>query len=395
MKRTGMMLIVLTLLASIACAQAEGGITAYLMPPEATPSEAFLASIQTIDTVDEADNIRIAVTEAMSDGELLAVSWTIENLAPDAPAVVEIERVRVNGDTVFVWTDSLTGQWQPRMFSLGATGERTAPKQGGMVTYLRDGRVSGPLEVELSLVISRPVGPLVIVDADLYEADRYDAEDFAAMQAEIEASGIQVAGPDALEAEAWAEQGYTVIDSSGGFPVASNVEYSQTRTYWLQENQMAQSGTIDLAFTVQADVQAAAPVDYAPEGTYAYGENAFTAQQLTISPLSTIMAFEIAMAEQGTVDAMHLSQPGIAFFDADGHRIDYLRIDYMAGWMVGETPEGKEMLVFGEAMPGLVATPASLVIGDFDHWTEASLQELEETTETLLVIPLVTKEITP
>ena len=121
--------------------------------------------VQPVNICSTDGQVTLSVDSAITDGDNLALDWSIVNEKPDIPVYILVDEFTVNGERV--WTDGndeFDSCWLPGPF--GKDGEM----QGGEITRLPETiRASDTLEVVLRADVYYPKLPV-------YTMDEYDAE---------------------------------------------------------------------------------------------------------------------------------------------------------------------------------------------------------------------------
>lgn len=223
-------LALILLLGGAAYAAVESGILKYLVNGEQNATDELKNSVQPLDVSVTRDDFRVTLTGIVFDGDRLALSFEEENLTPESPAWITLDQVRLEGEWVPENFGEGEGHWMP-FIRLDEEGASTNPYESGFFSASLKNQYAGIVHGEATFVVSRPTGPLVVVDPGMWYD--YDAavedEDFRAdlirHRDMVRASGLKIADIFSLDPLQWYQEGYTVIDKNGDL-LMENLQYA-------------------------------------------------------------------------------------------------------------------------------------------------------------------------
>jgi uncharacterized membrane protein len=178
------------------------------------------AHTKIIGQTEEALGVSLSVEGLYYDGETFLLGFRTENLQPESPALVLYTKVIIvdtEAHNVSAAADHPLSKWYPRIFEL-------SPADDPVNNLMSDFRAdmdwfswNGEVEISAYFTVVKPTKPLVIVDAEIYNAyDNADMEkDRQAMLANLRAHGVTIAEADDIDVDAWREKGYIVVNRLG------------------------------------------------------------------------------------------------------------------------------------------------------------------------------------
>lgn len=370
-------------LSGVAYAASQLGLWDYLIKAQ-SPAPALQEMAQDIVATTVYDDIQIDVTGAVYDGIRLSVSFSAKNLKPENLAMIHLSTLRLNGKSVSFSFQSLSEQWLPDIFSVNEAGAYSRnPVQGGMLSLPLDQEYTGEILCEAVFTLSRPTNgmplvcdPILWYDyAKAFPDSPEMAADYQKRQSAIEQSGIAMLDAwESLHPEyaLYLSQGYTLLDASGQFllddPACQELlEQFVPEAYGVQmnsnamlnrEGQMTEPETFTLAFTINADQGKANRIVCVPEDT-ALSNCTVHFTQAVVSPLSTVISFEISPSQQTAQAAQEILQSfgPVSLVDENGQPLDFYDMEYETGW--GLTADSGP-LVMDMMEPGLRTLPKEI-----------------------------------
>lgn len=125
------------------------------LAPDAGPRDAA-ALVQPVDASGGDGRVALRISGALTDGEVAAFDWRIENTRPEEPVFVAVEDFTGNGERLFTdGTDGFDRQWLPGVFS-----EDGAMLGGELVELPASVRGADALDVALTVAVYRPLVPV-------------------------------------------------------------------------------------------------------------------------------------------------------------------------------------------------------------------------------------------
>lgn len=164
--------------------------------------------------------VELALEGLYFDGRTFLLGWRTDNLRPEQPALVLYTNVTLGGISVGAdaYADFPLSQWWPQVFGLFVTGDPVNDLMGAFtLENAQDYALHGVQEVAVYFTVKRPHLPVAVVDANIHTpyADAAAETDRQSMLAAMAACGVTVAQPDELDARAWQDQGYLVVNRAG------------------------------------------------------------------------------------------------------------------------------------------------------------------------------------
>lgn len=138
-------------------------------PGGAPENQEAAALVQAVNAAAGDGRVTLSVSGALTDGEVVAFDWRIENACPDEPVFVAVEGFTGNGERLS--TDGADGfdcQWLPGIFS-----EDGAMQGGELVELPQAVRDADALDVAMTVAVYRPLVPVWDLGLDC-ELDRLD-----------------------------------------------------------------------------------------------------------------------------------------------------------------------------------------------------------------------------
>lgn len=184
--------------------------------------------MQTVNVEATDGQTTLTISSAMTDGDTLALDWTIHNNRPDSPVFLIVDSFTVNGARV--WTDGTDGfdnEWLPGAFSQDGW-----MRDGEKVALPDEVKGDGVLHVEMIVGAYHPT-------QEIYQMEEYDPE----------------------LAKRKFEEGYLVIPEGEGFVMADDED--ETDVMWVAR--MEREGRdvmLDNGFT-RTEITAAFDLDMA------------------------------------------------------------------------------------------------------------------------------------
>ncbi len=167
----------LALLAGAALAAAEYGVLDFLLGNHelSEQREALLPLVTPVEAEASAGPVTLKINGVLTDGDLLAMDWHIQNRSLQTPVYVQIDEWTLNG--VGIWSDgsdSFDCQWLPGLYAPDGT-----MQDGEVVVLPEDVKEDGSLQMELTIGVYTPTQPAYLMDSfDAEEARRKTEEGF-------------------------------------------------------------------------------------------------------------------------------------------------------------------------------------------------------------------------
>lgn len=355
-----LILITLTVLAAT-----QTGLLQYLVGSPEKASKELIDIVQPLDVEVIQDNIRIKLTGVTYDGEKLALSWITENTQPKSPATLSIQSASANGQNVYPNFSDLQESWRPVLFSMQEAGFDRNVVTGGMIGLVEGDKLSGQVDMVLSIAVSRPTGPLVVVDESLYQADENEPSRVYRLEtlSVLKASGLTIATENQLDPIDWLNKGYTPVDS-GGEVLEENIEMTSDGTQRIYQKAMKQSAVIKLSFTFNAD-QGLNQVRYlAKEGTEIKLEDCtLHINRLSISPLTTRFSLDLVPHDNSSESALVLQERyGNISPTSGGKNLDFAEMEFESSGGRRQLPDGRWAYHLDMLFPGLNTYPDTITL---------------------------------
>ena len=381
----------------VGTASADGTLVDLLFDPSYV-DEAALAKITpyicpVIDGENEESGVRFDVKEAYFDGECLAVAWTYESLDLTRPLMLELRGNGIVNKRALNISMMAPGMaWLPHIFQAQPDQDYAKPQSGGALFHIDSRPEETLLEAEVKFAIFRPIGPIAIVDKHLYEDGyyHYPPDVPQALSWIQEEFGIQVAGEDELDEQAWIDAGYAVFpydgtpgteDEDGGKTVGENLD-----------GRVERDGSITVRFKVDISDLPPSPIrNLTPEGSYSFDGGDYTFQKVEFGPLQTALEYSVYIDNENS-DAFLSRHFDMYFVFAD----DEGNIIQQAGYILGgggglgsSLDEEGNVFYHGErTMHGLSGLPSNMLfVSGFPTADEKTVADLEKKFD-VLVVPL-------
>ncbi len=307
----------------------------YLIGSPEQASQALTGIVQPLNIQAEQDGIRVKITGATYDGEKLALSWVTENTQPDRPVTLSIQSASANGQRVYPNFSDLYESWRPMLFSIEDQGFDRNVVTGGMIGLVDGPPLSGEVEMVLNIAISRPKGPLVVVDASLYPDENedelgriYRLEKMSRMKE----SKLAIADQDQLDPSYWISQGYTPLDASG-WVQEEDIAMTTDGTQHIYQKTMEESSVIALRFTLDADLGLAQVRSLVTEQKDIKLEDCTVRiNRLSLSPLTTKADIDL-IPHDGTAESALILQEryGSIMPTSGGKNLDFAEMEFESG----------------------------------------------------------------
>ncbi len=405
-----MALALVLMLAGAAYAVTQTGVLQYLVSGDTT--QELQSSVQDVTATVTEDNIKIDLSGAIYDGKRLAIGISAENLNPEALAMLTLDAVYLNGDPVSIEFQSFAGQWLPSVFAVeDATDTMLSrnPVSGGMLSAALDSTYEGVIRGEVVFTVTRPLNDKIVVldpvmwyDYNKAYADSPDmAADYQARYEAIAQSGAEIA--DAFccryrNAEAYWDEGYTVVNADGEFLSDIDEGLSFDDAYEsagepadddptpIIGGRMKKTATITVSFTIDTDASESLGQTITMQDIeLSFGTVHF--DSVFVSPLSTIVLMHIypkETTENALSDlANQFTTPQLT--DAAGKELNFANMEGES-WCAAD----KNGIEIGLSFGGLTERPDALHFAfpdeasESDEQTQAVRSEFEEK----VVIPL-------
>ena len=321
-----------------------------------SPSGTWLESAaQTVQGSASVDGVNVTVTGLVYDGERLAFSYEASVDDPTSAAFVAMDdAIILNGKSAPLTTISTADYHMvpsPRLDILPV--RRNPILAGGWSGRLSE--LAGTVEAEVTFLIGRTERGLVIMDewgelsADLSlvadedaRAEEQDRRD--AISALTNAMVVQD-NPDA-----WADDGYTLIDPSG---------------HLLLDSEEANPHLFETRLTVRFSFNADKPVvyDFSDVQDSTLRDATVRVETFRLSPLSTRVLVYLVPSEPTEEAARQLSETyGAAMLtDERGNEIEYASMDYLSSELPTVVKTGDQWICrYDIDMPGMQALPRSI-----------------------------------
>ena len=155
-------LLLTLLLGGAAYAATRLGILDYLVGGEGSAPDELKNSVQPVLASAEGDGMRVELNGAVFDGSRLALSFTEENLNPHSPAFITLDQVLLEGEWI-PQNFGGGGHWMP-FIRLDTENADHNPYFEGFLSGDLKKEYTGQIQGEAIFIVSRPTGPLVVVD---------------------------------------------------------------------------------------------------------------------------------------------------------------------------------------------------------------------------------------
>ena len=366
-------LLLTLLLGGAAYAATQLGILDYLVGGENNATEALKSSVQPVLASAEADGMRVELNGAVFDGSRLALSFTEENLVPDDLAWITLDQVTLEGEWV-PQNFGETSHWMPFIRLDTEDADDYTYSAGFFSDDLKKG-YTGQIQGEAVFIVSRPTGPLVVVDPEMwvnYDEEIEDEEiraDYIRRRDMLRAAKVEIADSDHLNPEEWYLNGYTVVDADGNLIMEAYRElvpedfgacYTDHNAA-LYPTQMEDTAVIRLPFTLDADAARA----YRREGKMedaTLTDCTVHLEKCVMTPLSTLLEMRLYPMEntRDAVDALQKRYGYPALLNENGDLLEFLSMEGEGGIYVHSDQEGKFFYSIEYAWGGAAVIPSQL-----------------------------------
>ena len=309
----------LVLLGGIAYAADSYGVFRYLLG-SAQPSEELTALSQTLGQSATADEIQITLTDLVYDGNGLSLSYNGENLQPAQAALIRLESLTLNGQSVTVgYGDDSEALMVPSLHRDEAPVQRNPMLSG--LTAVNLPALSGQVTGEITFSILRPKAGFAIVsdelcdDADLSDYDEEQLPDIEDQRAAALALENAVIIHES-EAENYADR----AQIEPGFGLLNDADETLTET-----------ARITIRFTLDASQKAGK--DLRPASDTKLNDCTVHIESLWVSPLSTEATIYLLPGENTQEGAQRLADyyGDMTLTDGSGQELTYAEMDYLSG----------------------------------------------------------------
>lgn len=351
--------LLLAALCTAAFALSRPAVIDWLLTANAPASPQLESTAQVIQTKSTADGITVRLTGLVYDGTQLAFSYEVENAAPTQPALVLLcSGMTVDGQAVGIphyVANSGDARLVPSPHLDVLPVQRNPFPSGGWSNTI-GAALTGTVTGEADFAVYRPEKAFaVLLPAD---SDFYDDSIGGEYRAELDdALATLRSFPDVLlidgseeDAEAWAAQGYTVLDRSGRpfFPV------DDSRCHVVQTARITVPFTFDADNTFSCDFSGV---------TFTHADYTVQVKQFLLTPLVTRVNAQFLPVENTEAAAHALAEALGAFIltDDSGQPVVYSEMDYMCSMQPSVTcKDGQWLVRYREELPGLQAFPGSI-----------------------------------
>ena len=366
-------LLLTLLLGGAAYAATQLGILDYLVGGENNATEALKSSVQHVLASAEADGMWVELNGAVFDGSRLALSFTEENLNPKSPAFITLDQVLLEGEWV-PQNFGGGGHWMP-FIRLDTENAEHNPYSEGFLSGDLKKKYTGQIQGEAVFIVSRPTGPLVVVDPEMwvnYDEEIEDEEiraDYIRRRNMIRAANIEIADSAHLAPVEWYLNGYTVVDADGNLLMGEHMEnmpeefgaISMYHNSALYPTQMGDTAVIRLPFTLDADAARA----YRREGKMedaTLTDCTVHLEKCVMTPLSTLLEIRLYPLEntRDAVDALQKRYGYPALMNENGDLIEFLSMEGEGGFYAHSDQEGKFFYTLEYAWGGAKDMPDAI-----------------------------------
>ncbi len=398
------------MLAGAAYAVTQTGVLQYLVSGDAT--QELQSSVQAVTATATQDNIKIDLSGVIYDGKRLALGISAENLNPDALAMLTLNAVYLNGDPVSIEFQSFAGQWLPSVFAVEDAADALLsrnPVNGGMLSAALGSTYDGVIRGEAVFTVTRPLNDKIVVldpvmwyDYSKAYADSPDmAADYQARYDAIAQSGAEIADAFSCRyqnAEAYWDEGYTVVNADGEFwadideglsfddaseSAGESADDDQTP---ISGDRMKKTATITVSFTIDTDAsESLGQMITMQDIELSFGTVHF--DSVFVSPLSTIVLMHVYPKETTenalSVLANQFTAPQLT--DAAGNELNFANMEGES-WCAAD----KTCIEIGLSFGGLTERPDTLHFAFSDESSESDTQTqaVRSEFEEKVVIPL-------
>lgn len=360
--------LIIAALCTAAFALTRPAVIDWLLAHDAPASPQLSSTAQDIHAEADADGVTARLTGLVYDGYQIAFSYETEVADPTQPALVLLgSDLTLNGQPVGV-PHYVTNAGDARLVPsphLDVLPVQRNPLSGGGWSNTIETPLTGTVSSEVFFDVYRPEKAFVVLipaDSDFYD-ESIDGE----YRAELDdALATLRSFPDVLivdgsedivfiddnedDAEAWAAQGYTVLDRSGGNIFAVD----DPRCH------VVQTAHIAVPFTFDADN--AFSCDFSGT-TFTHTDCTVQVEQFLLTSLVTRVYVQLLPAENTEAAARALAERCGAFTltDEAGQTVVYSEMDYMYSMHPDvDCKDGQWLVRYWEELPGLQSFPQSI-----------------------------------
>ena len=316
-----------------------------------------------------ADYITARITGIIFDGKRFALSYELENDEPELPALVVLDdRCRVNGqqegldiDAAFAYPVLVPDA------GLNILPVQRNPVRDGAFSHDMKQKLSGEAECEVVFHIYRPEKQFVIVEEDdwLWHPENEEDEETRAEYQDVldtlkSFRNTIIADPEHLDAEAWQNDGYTVIDPNFGIegPSVDDVNLKET-------------AQIPVTFRFSTDAKEV--YDFSDMEDVPLTDGTLSIRTLRFSPLTTEMDLRLFPKENTKEAAEHMAERygrNLELTDEQGEPVEWAGIhydrfdwDYEPHVRLDENEEDRWACCYTVLTAGIDTWPESIGIG--------------------------------
>ena len=347
-------LLLTLLLGGAAYAATRLGILDYLVGGEGSAPDELKNSVQPVLASAEGDGMRVELNGAVFDGSRLALSFTEENLNPHSPAFITLDQVLLEGEWI-PQNFGGGGHWMP-FIRLDTENADHNPYSEGFLSGDLKKEYTGQIQGEAIFIVSRPTGPLVVVDPVMWYdygaaiADDEIRADFVRRRDMIRASNVEIADIAHLNPEEWYVNGYTVVNADGNLLMEEHMEYMpeefgaipMDHNAVMYPTQMHDTAVIRLPFTIDADAAKA----YRREGKMedvSLSDCTVHLEKCVMTPLSTLLEIRLYPLEntRQAADKLLERYGYPALLNEQGNLIEFLSMEGEGACYAHSDQEGK------------------------------------------------------
>ncbi len=349
--------LLLAALSTTAYALTRPAVLDWLLTSRSPASVELECTAQEIRAEATADGVTARITSLVFDGSQIAFSYELENSDPALPVLVLPDSViTMNGEAIPIphYQQDHDGTLVPSPHFDVLPVHRNPVKRGGWCSKLPEG-LSGTVQGEMTFIVYRPEKAFAYLagpDSMLRDTSIQDASSLAEtadVRATLESfSNTIIVEEDAPDAAAWAEQGYTVIDSAPVFIPGD------------PQSHLVETARIRVPFTFDADNFVA----YDFSGMrFELADCTAEVLQFRLTPLTTALHVRLIPAENTREAAKALAERcgTFALTDENDMPVEYSEMDCMYGdWPGAVERDGQWVCDYWEEMPGLLVFPGSI-----------------------------------
>lgn len=249
----------LVLLGAVAAAALDWNVLTFLFGSQ---RDDLTTIVQPVHAEATDGQVKLTVSSALTDGEILALDWSIENADRQTPVFAAVDDFTVNGVRVFTdGNDSFDQQWLPGRYS------RDGSMRNGERLFLpHDVKAADTLQVELIVGVYRSQAPI-------WQMETYDAQ----------------------TARQKLDEGWFVIPEGEGFVMYDAAEeYGVVRALGMPTAAGAFTRT-ELPITFELDLRAGRESQYTLHTQESYSDSGFTLRytKACVSVLGLYLTAEI------------------------------------------------------------------------------------------------------